>query len=201
KIYNSATLLSRGEIISRYDKLHLVPFGEFMPWPGLFSHFSFAGLIGNFAPGEDYTLFNLSQTAAGAQLGALICFEDVFAKLAREFRQKGAKVLVNMTNDAWFKDSSEPHQHLQASVFRAVENRVSVVRSANTGVSCFINPWGKILSRVSDYLGRDVLVEGQAVEDLKIISLSSFYSVSGDVFVLLCIIAMPLVLIIRRLWL
>ena len=187
-IYNSASLILKGEIVQRYDKLHLVPFGEFIPWPKIFSRFSFAGLIGNFTPGEDYTVFSLERLNPPAKLSAMICFEDVFGHFVRNFVQKGAQILVNMTNDAWFEDSSEPYQHLQASVFRAVENRVNVVRSANTGVSCFINPWGKILGRVSDYSGRDVLVEGEKAQELQIISMPSFYTAFGDVFAWLCLV-------------
>ncbi|NQS99689.1 MAG: apolipoprotein N-acyltransferase, partial [Candidatus Omnitrophica bacterium] len=157
KIYNSATLLHQGEILQRYDKLHLVPFGEFIPGARFFSRFSFAELIGNFHPGKVYTVFEIKPEL---KLSVLICFEDVFGYLGRGFTKRGAQILVNMTNDAWFEDSSEPHQHLQASVFRAVENRVSVVRSANTGVSCFINPWGEIEARVTDDAGKDVLVPG-----------------------------------------
>ena len=196
--YNSATLLFQGKIIQRYDKLHLVPFGEFMPWPGFFSRFSFAGLIGNFSPGENYTVFSLDQTKAKVKFSVLICFEDVFAHLTRNFSQTGAQVLVNMTNDAWFEDSSEPCQHLQASVFRAVENRVNLVRSANTGISCFINPWGKILSRVSNHLGQDVLVEGEKTQELKIISMPSFYTAFGDLFAGFCLIASAFALLSRR---
>ena len=196
--YNSATLLLQGKIIQRYDKLHLVPFGEFMPWPGFFSRFSFAGLIGDFSPGENYTVFSLDQTKAKVKFSVLICFEDVFAHLTRNFSQKGAQMLVNMTNDAWFENSSEPYQHLQASVFRAVENRVNLVRSANTGVSCFIDPWGKILSKVSDYLGRDVLVKGEKTQGLKIVSMPSFYAAFGDIFAGLCLIASGFAFLLRR---
>ncbi|MBL7084895.1 MAG: apolipoprotein N-acyltransferase [Candidatus Omnitrophica bacterium] len=197
-IYNSATLLLEGEILQRYDKLHLVPFGEFIPWPQFFSRFSFAGLIGNFSPGEVYTVFSSAFPKADIKFSALICFEDVFAHLARSFVRGGAKILVNMTNDAWFEDSSEPYQHLQASVFRAVENRVNVVRSANTGVSCFINPWGKILGRVSDSFGQDLLVEGEKTQALKIISMPSFYTAFGDIFAWLCLIGIVFSLIRRR---
>ena len=187
KSYNSATLLLQGQVMQRYDKLHLVPFGEFTPCPALFSRFSFAGLIGDFIPGEDYTVFDLEFEDSTVSLGALICFEDVFGHLARRFVQKGAQILVNITNDAWFEDSSEPEQHLQASVFRAVENRVNLLRSANTGVSCFINPWGKILGRITDSAGRDVLVEGEKTQELQITSAYSFYTALGDLFCWLCI--------------
>lgn len=184
KIHNSATLLSSGEILQRYDKLRLVPFGEFIPWPEFFSRFSFAGLIGNFSRGDEYTIFGV---VPGVRCNALICFEDVFSDLVRIFVSRGANLAVNMTNDAWFGSSAEPYQHLQSSIFRAVENRVSVVRSANTGVSCFIDPRGRILKRVDDYLGRDIVTEGWASEDLKIGSMPSFYTKHGDIFVYFCI--------------
>lgn len=196
--YNSATLLLDGRIIEHYDKLHLVPFGEFIPWPKVFSRFSFAGLIGDFSPGRDYTVFNFSGADGRVSLGVLICFEDLFAHLSRNFVKKGARLLVNMTNDAWFEDSSEPYQHLQASVFRAIENRVNLVRSANTGVSCFINPWGKILNRVSDRFGRDVLVAGEKSEKLNIVSMASFYTAFGDIFSWLCLIGTAFLLIKKR---
>jgi apolipoprotein N-acyltransferase len=197
-IYNSATLLRGERILQRYDKLHLVPFGEFIPWPEVFSRFSFAGLIGNFTAGEDYTVFNLQQGGASIKLSALICFEDVFAQLARGFRRRGANILVNMTNDAWFGDSAEPEQHLQASVFRAVENRANLVRSANTGVSCFINPWGRIKSRLADEAGRDVLVAGAKSEKLTLYSMPSFYTAFGDIFAWFCVVGTIFSLVRRK---
>ena len=197
-LYNSATLLFQGKIIKRYDKLHLVPFGEFIPWPAFFSRFSFAGLVGNFSRGADFTVFSFSQTRPKIKFSALICFEDVFGHLARKFVQKGARFLVNMTNDAWFEDSSEPEQHLQASVFRAVENRVNVVRSANTGISCFINPRGETLGRVSDERGRDLLVEGEKTQELKVVSAPGFYTAFGDIFAWLCLIGSSFALLRRK---
>jgi apolipoprotein N-acyltransferase len=187
KVFNSATLLYQGKVSQRYQKLHLVPFGEFIPWPGIFSRFSFASLIGDFTAGSDYTVFSISNIQAKIKLSALICFEDVFAHLARRFVQKGAQFLVNITNDAWFGDSAEPEQHLQASVFRAVENKVNVVRAANTGISCFINPWGDILARVANEAGRDVLIAGKKIQQLRIASIPTFYSAWGDVFTCLCL--------------
>ncbi len=195
--YNSASLLAQGKIIRSYDKLHLVPFGEFTPWPEFFSRFSFAGLIGDFTPGEDYTVFTLPRREGKIKFSALICFEDVFGHFVRRFVQKGAQILVNMTNDAWFRDSSEPYQHLQASVFRAVENRVNVVRSANTGVSCFINPWGKILSRVCDDSGRDLLVAGEKTQRLQVVAMPSFYTAFGDIFAWLCVAVSAVFIIVR----
>ncbi|MFH1245255.1 MAG: apolipoprotein N-acyltransferase [Candidatus Omnitrophota bacterium] len=190
QIYNRAALFSRGQIRQYYDKIHLVPFGEFVPWPAFFSRFAFADLIANFTAGKEYTVFSFpaADFSKTVQAGVLICFEDAFAYLARRFVQQGARVLINITNDAWFGDSGEPYQHLAASAFRAVENRVNLVRSANTGISCFITPWGKIFSRVRGASGRDLLVEGSKTEQLSIVSFPSFYSKFGDIFSWLCVI-------------
>ncbi len=194
EIFNSASLLFGGSIVKRYDKLHLVPFGEFMPGRRFLSRFSFVELIADFTPGDEYTLFNLEYKKPNVKFSVLICFEDLFPALARNFVRRGAEFLVNITNDAWFYDSAEPRQHLQASVFRAVENRVNLVRSANTGVSCFIDPYGRILSRVKRG-GKDVLVEGALNQKLNIAAIRSFYTRFGDVFAWACSIIVGLGLI------
>jgi len=191
-LYNNATLLLDDNLIRRYSKVHLVPFGEFMPLPWIFSYFPSSNLIGNFTHGDEYTVFSLSREHQELKFSVLICFEDIFGHLARRFTRGGARFLVNMTNDAWFENSSEPHQHLQASVFRAVENRVNLVRSANTGVSCFIDPKGNIISRVSDDSGCEVMVEGIGSEELEIAPFFSFYTVFGDIFAWLCIVSICL---------
>lgn len=199
RIYNRAALFSQGQIRQHYDKIHLVPFGEFIPWYGFFSRFAFADLIGNFTAGKDWTVFSFpaADSSGTVQAGVLICFEDVFPHLARRFAQRGAQVLINITNDAWFGDSGEPYQHLEASVFRAVENRVNLVRSANTGISCFITPRGEISSRVEDASGRDLLVEGSKTAQLSIVSFPSFYSRFGDVFSWLCVIVSVTVVAVK----
>ncbi len=175
--YNSALLISKdGKILSQYDKLHLVPFGEYVP---LERHFPFLrqliGIpIGDFSPGKEYTVFeiqnpkSLPDRQAGKiqnDFAALICFEDTIPELSRRFVKQGAKFLVNITNDAWFKDSSAPYQHAQASVFRAVENRVPVVRAANTGLSCFIDSNGRIYDKVSDGK-KDIFVVGYKTKEI-----------------------------------
>ena len=93
----------------------------------------------------------------------LICFEDIFPGLVKKFKNNGAKFLINITNDAWFGQSSAPYQHAQASVFRAVENRVPVVRCANTGLSCFIDKYGRIYDELdvwtAGYRTSEIIVE------------------------------------------
>jgi len=183
-VINTAVLLDkRGEEIKRYDKLHLVPFGEYVPfekWLG-FVHELAPFPIAGFAPGNEYTVFNLSN-----RFSVLICFEDIFPGLVRRFVQEGALFLVNITNDAWFKKSAAPYQHAQASVFRAVENRVNVIRAANTGLSCFIDPKGRITARIENRKREDIFIEGYATQTIKIEDEKSLYTKYGDIFAYLC---------------
>ena len=141
ELYNSALLARPDGSQALYFKQHLVPFGEYIPFsdilplPG-----PVVESIGNFSAGK-----NARPLAAGkASLGVLICFESIFPDLARKEVANGANLLVNLTNDAWFGRSCASIQHLAMAVFRAVENRRSLVRAANTGISCFIDPAGRI---------------------------------------------------------
>jgi apolipoprotein N-acyltransferase len=139
--YNSAILLGPGgTLVNRYDKEHLVPFGEYIPFR---EYLPFVGPVvesmGDFTPGS------VEQPLAcqTARIGVLICFESIFPDLARKWVANGANLLVNLTNDAWFGRSSAPWQHFSMAVFRAIETRRSLARAANTGVSCFIDPLGR----------------------------------------------------------
>ncbi len=152
--YNSAILISaEGKVLKQYDKLHLVPFGEYVP---LEKHFPFLrniiGVpIGDFTAGSEHTVFKLSAIShqPSANFAVMICFEDILPELSRRFVKNGAQFLINITNDAWFMESSAPYQHTAASAFRAIENRVPVVRAANTGVSCFIDQNGRIYDKIT----------------------------------------------------
>jgi apolipoprotein N-acyltransferase len=139
---NSAFVISPdGETIARGDKLHLVPFGEYVPLGRVFPFISKIVVgIGDFSAGEHATPLPLASTRAGL----LVCYEAIFPELAREYVRNGARILVNITNDAWFGDSSAPYQHLSIAVFRAVENRVPLLRAANTGVTAIIDRNGHI---------------------------------------------------------
>lgn len=143
RYYNSAFLLSPGgEALGRYDKQRLVPFGEYVPMKWLFS---FVNKIvegqGEFSKGRDARLLS----ADSVPFGVLICFEVLFPGLARKEAQRGARYLVNITNDAWFGRTSAPYAHFSVGVFRAIENRMALVRAANTGISGFIAPSGRVL--------------------------------------------------------
>jgi apolipoprotein N-acyltransferase len=152
RTFNSAVLLdAHGNIRQRYDKIHLVPFGEFLPFEPLLGWLrSLLPPIGEFSPGESFEVFHwphprLSAGQTVHPFSVLICFEDIFPGLARSFVRSGARWLVVITNDGWFGRSAASIQHMQASVFRAVENRVWVVRAANTGWTGCIDPWGRRL--------------------------------------------------------
>jgi apolipoprotein N-acyltransferase len=127
----------------------------------------------------------------------LICFEDLFPELSREFVRRGAKFLVNITNDAWYKEGSAAYQHFAASVFRAVENRVYLVRSANTGISGFIDPFGRLSSMVQDNSGKLIFVKGYSSKEFCLAAASrTVYNRYGDLFVLFCLLFVSCVLII-----
>ena len=144
--YNIAALFSRGERKPQtYRKIHLVPFGEYIPFRRAFPPFEWiiGDLVpGDFTPGTEYTVFKLSNPSLNA--AALICFEDTLGDLTRRFVVNGAQLLINVTNDGWFLHSQGAEQHLANAVFRAVENRRPLVRAANTGVTAFIDPLGRV---------------------------------------------------------
>ena len=189
KFYNSAVLFGpTGEEVKRYGKMHLVPFGEYMPLEPLLGFVRNFFHVPHFSPGKERVIFesrsHSSHMVTTSRFGVLICFEDLFPGTVRSFCREGADFLLNITNDAWFGKTSAPYQHAQSSVFRAVENRVNVVRAANTGYSCFISPEGRILSAVEDN-GQEIFVSGHKTQDLVIKRTPSFYTRFGDVFILL----------------
>jgi len=153
--FNSAALISgEGNIVGRYDKIHLVPFGEYVPFSKKFPvlHELVLGELGEFTPGHEFKIFSLGHRAESIEpkFAVLICFEDIFPELAKRFVKNGAKFLIVITNDAWYGRSGAAYQHAANSVFRAIENRVSVVRCANTGYSCFIDSKGRIYDSVEE---------------------------------------------------
>ena len=194
RYYNSAYLIDgSGNILGRYDKAHLVPYGEYVP---LKRFFPFLGKIveavGDFESGK------IGQTLSwkNGKLGVLICFEVIFPELARAMCQNGAEFLINITNDAWFGRSSAPYQHLSMSVFRAIENRRALARAANTGVSAFIDPVGRMLDATPLY------EEAVRTEMLPRMDEQTLYTKYGDVFayvcLIVCVISIPYVYLNRR---
>ena len=170
--------------------MHLVPFGEYLPLERVFGLRLFepiAELIGDFKPGGEFTVFNLPTHRPATKFGVLICFEDIFPHLVRGFVNRGAGFMVNITNDGWFRDSPGPFQHAQGSIFRAVENRINVVRAANTGLSSFIDPCGRVVSKVADDKGKSICVDGFKTDTIWVYNRASFYTRFGDVFVWSCV--------------
>ncbi len=174
--FNSAFLIDpNGNVAGKYDKVHLVPFGEYVP---LQEWFPFIGKIveevGDFKSGQK------GQTLIWGEfpLGIQICYEMIFPDLSREMARNQAAFLINMTNDAWYGKTSAPYQHFSMAVFRAVENRRSLIRSANTGISGFIDPTGRIIE--STQLFEEAVITGS----MPVLKTGSFYTRYGDVFAL-----------------
>lgn len=194
RYYNSALLLSpEGEIVGKYDKIHLVPFGEYVP---LKRHLPFIHKLvvgaGDFSSGKALSPLEFDDKS----FGVLICFESIFPELARGFAKEGAGFLVNITNDAWFGKSSAPYQHFSQGVFRAVENKMFLVRAANTGISGVVDPVGRVV-RKSGIFTEEAMIEDIRAKDA---NLFTFYSRYGDIFAIGCLILSAgfLLLILRK---
>ncbi|MBU1054606.1 MAG: apolipoprotein N-acyltransferase [Proteobacteria bacterium] len=177
--YNTAYLLGPdGNVTGKYNKSHLVPFGEYVP---LKKWLPFIGKIvenvGDFCSGKKGSTVSLN----GNNLGVLICYELIFPYLAREQVKNGAGLLVNITNDAWYGTTSAPYQHFSMAVFRAVENRRSLARAANTGISGFIDPVGRIIDSTN-------LFEDDAMtKTVPVLTGKTFYTNYGDLFAFACV--------------
>ncbi|MGR3303042.1 MAG: apolipoprotein N-acyltransferase [Candidatus Scalindua sp.] len=205
--FNTAFYFDRkGKFVDRYDKICLVPFGEFIPfedWLPFFSHIVPYSV--SLSAGAKRTIFELDSKRDGKnyKFGVIICYEDTVASLVREFRKDGADFLVNITNDAWFHDSSELDQHLAVMVFRAVENRVCITRAANSGISSFVAPDGEIYDYLSED-GRYKEVEGVLCNKIRFEdSVTSWYTNHGDVFAISCLLVtaiLCLVALTRRIF-
>jgi apolipoprotein N-acyltransferase len=176
--YNSAYLIdSDPKVIGKYDKVHLVPFGEYVPFK---KWLPFLGKmvdhVGDFKHGKK------GETLAwkDENLGVQICFEIIFPNLSRAMVKNGAGILINITNDAWFAKTSAPYQHFAMAVFRAVENRRSLVRAANTGISGFVDPVGRITNQSA--LFEDAVL----TENIAIYHETSLYTRLGDFFAIAC---------------
>ncbi|AJE03732.1 apolipoprotein N-acyltransferase [Geobacter pickeringii] len=181
KYLNSAFLLSPwGEVVGRSDKIHLVPFGEYVPMAKLlpFVNKLVAG-IGDFSPGARIA----SLKTGKGEIGILVCFEGIFPELSRAYVRAGSRLLVNITNDAWFGRSSAPYQHLSMTVFRAVENRVPLVRAANTGITSIIDGKGHV--RGMTPLFTEAVLNGE----VRLGGEESVYTRYGDIFAWGCLVA------------
>jgi len=182
KTYNGLLLFQPGmKEIQSYWKMHLVPFGERVPFEDSipFLHDFFESLnmgTGDFAPGKVPKLFQMEFNNELLSIIGVICYESVFPDLIRRFVKMGGKLLVVVTNDAWFGNTSGPYQHAQIAVFRAIENRISIARCANTGISSFIDPYGRIIDETK-YNQRANLIKS-----IPLRKESTFYMQHGDIF-------------------
>jgi apolipoprotein N-acyltransferase len=168
------------DFIRPYGKRHLVPFGEYLPAEQILTKlFPFVSNISQFdsamTPGGGADIMEIN----GVNYGGLVCFDSIFPELARKSVRAGADVLIIVTNDSWFRDSPAIYQHNAQAVLRAVENNRFVVRAANTGLSSFISPTGKILQK-SEVLKREVM-KGQ----IEIVKNKTVYTIFGDIILYL----------------
>jgi apolipoprotein N-acyltransferase len=173
--YNIAALLTdKGETQQFYRKIHLVPFGEYLPLRPVFSAFVGQLVPSDFTPGTEYTVLELSDPPI--RFAALICFEDSLGDLTRRFVGRGAELLVNITNDGWFGRTPGASQHLANALFRAVENRRPLIRCGNTGVTCSVDINGRV------DLWIDPFVEGFSAREIPVPTTSdlTFYTRYGD---------------------
>ncbi len=180
QIFNSAfalTATSKGIKIQRYDKEHLVPFGEYVPLSSLFGNLPLVQSMGSFSAGVEAKLIDVNK----AHCGVLICFESIFPDLARKWSKSGANLLLNLTNDAWYGLSSAPWQQVSMATLRAVENRRSLARAANTGFSVFIDPLGHRLTS-------PLFKEYSARHKMPLIQQKSFFTNFGHLFAPICLL-------------
>ena len=197
-LLNSAYLLAtEGQILGRYDKQHLVPFGEYIPFHNslLFFLDKLVEGIGDFEAGPGPTLLmfkpreKVPPMAAAAtapdfhvKFGVVICYEVIFPNLVRQFAANGADFMVTVTNDAWFGPSSAPYQHFGMVVLRAVENRMAFARAANTGISGFIDPYGRVTQQSS------IFTQTALKDTIMLSPQRTFYAQYGDLFAYGCVI-------------
>jgi apolipoprotein N-acyltransferase len=177
--------------VQHYEKVRLLPFGEYLPhadvipWKRLY-----VPEVQGYMPGDKFVLFKIGSVSFGAP----ICWENIFSKDARQFVLEGAQFLVNITNEAWFGHSAAPYQFLSMNVFRAVENRVYVVRCANTGISCFIDRQGRVVSRVRGADGSEIGARGFLTGAVKLGGEKTFFTRHGDLFAKTCLVIAALIL-------
>jgi len=177
-LFNSANLVTAdGAFVGRYDKMHLVPFGEYVPFKKLFFFAGdLLGEVGSFDAGTHRT----GLSTGGHNYGTFICYESIFGDEVRHLSAEGADVLVNISNDGWYGDTSAPWQHLNMARMRAIENHRWVLRSTNTGVTAAIDPYGRVTAAAPRHI-RTALHTGFNFEhDV------TFYAAHGDLFAYAC---------------
>jgi apolipoprotein N-acyltransferase len=178
--YNSAMVFAPdGHRVGRYDKIHLVPFGEYIPFQQYlrFAH-KLTGKVSSFSRGTQRSTFRLN----GHRYGVFICYEAVFADEVRHFAQLGAEVLVNISDDGWYGDTSAPWQHLNMARMRAIENRRWLLRATNNGVTAAIDPYGRVRQSIPRHQVDALPAQYGFRDDV------TFYTSHGDIFAWLCVL-------------
>ena len=179
-----------GEYLGRYDKIHLVAFGEYTPLKGVLpflERFRPVDLIGpDMVHGSHWRLFDLPWGGRNLRFAATICYEDTEPRVVRRLSRSGADFLVNVSNDAWFRGSAELDQHLAIARFRSIENRLGMARAYNSGISSFLDPLGRVTSSLA-VGGERREVEGVLVGRVSLGRMWSLYRAIGDVFAWLCL--------------
>jgi apolipoprotein N-acyltransferase len=183
-VRNAAFILDhQGQVIKRYDKSHLVPFGEYVPWPLTQVVQKIVPGIGAFLPGVSYDVVPLALNPTKVvKVGVTICYEGIFPEISRAYRLKSAELLINITNDAWYGRSSAPYQHLQMYRLRSVETGLPFLRATNSGISATIDSYG----RVKQKLG--LFERGLMVDDIRLTKKPTLYALLGDVIPIICLI-------------
>jgi apolipoprotein N-acyltransferase len=178
EITNSAVVVDpQGREILQYDKMHLVPFGEYVPaWAFPDKIGKITAEAGNFVPGTSY---RVAPTPEGA-IGIFICYEDIFPQLVRRVTLAGAQVLVNISNDAWYGDSAAAYQHLEMARFRAIENRRYLLRATDDGITALIDPYGRVEKQIPRRCTMVLPAQFSYCRG------QTFYTKHGDVFAWLC---------------
>jgi apolipoprotein N-acyltransferase len=187
RLYNSASFFrSNGSYAGRYDKMHLVPFGEYVPYKPLF--FFTGNLLDGllFVPGAQRSVF----MAGAREYGVFICYESIFGDELRHFPMEGAQALVNISDDGWYGDTSAPWEHLDMVRMRAVENHRWLLRATNTGVTAAIDPEGRVIRTIPRHIRASVQVPFGFCSDI------TFYSRHGDWFARLCALATCMLLLL-----
>ncbi len=189
QLFNSAAIISPGgDWVARYDKIHLVPFGEYVPFGSLlsFAH-KLTKEVGQFEPGSARTVYPLDDQ----KVGVFICYESIFPDEVRQFARNGAQVFVNISNDGWFGRYGAPEQHLNQARMRAIENKRWLLRDTDTGITASIDPFGRVVARAP----REVRTALDAPYDL--VTQTTFYARHGDWFAYGCAIITILAIILR----
>jgi len=189
RYYNGALLVDpSGKIDGQHAKQHLVPFGEYVP-------------LRRYLPFLEPLVVNIGDLSTGTskdplvvgpmRLGILICYESIFPEISREAVTRGANLLINITNDAWYGKSSAPYQSMAMAVLRAVETKRSLVRAANTGISGFVDPLGRVTAQTA------LFTEAALAAPVSMLDQATIFSRYGYRFGAFCFLLIPLMLVQR----